>query len=89
MPGTGSDPNICSGKGVVVHWIEYSWAESYFLRVQRAYFAVTRDEDLSGAGTGAGHQVAGYRKGGWSGKKGILGGRDQNGRDPPGTPGRR
>lgn len=48
---------------------------------------MTRDEDLSGAGSGAGHKVAGYRKGGWSGKKGILGGWDQTGRDPPGAPG--
>ena len=46
---------------------------------------MTRDEDLSAAGSGAGHKVAGYRKGGWSGKKGILGGWDQNGRDPPGA----
>ena len=47
---------------------------------------MTRDEDLSAAGTGAGHKVVGYRKGGWSGKKGVLGGWDQNGRDPPREP---
>lgn len=46
-----------------------------------------RGGDLSGAGSGAGHEVAGYRKGGWSGRKGLLGGWDQNGRDPPGVPG--
>lgn len=47
---------------------------------------MTRDEDLSGSGSCPGHKVVGYRQGGWSGKKGILGGWDQNGRDPPREP---
>lgn len=49
---------------------------------------MTREEELSRAGSGACHKLVGYIKGGWNGKKGTLGGGDQNGRDHPGAAGR-